>query len=126
MLSNKQNLLDYLTYNLTPKDIERKQFGEIFTPIPVVEQMLNLLPVELWSDPTTTWFDPCVGIGNFMVCVYYRLFEGLREKIPDDNQRSQHIIIKMLYMMEINPKNIYVCKVVFGENTNIYDCDTLA
>ena len=23
MLSNKQNLLDHLTYNLTPKDIER-------------------------------------------------------------------------------------------------------
>jgi len=126
MLSNKQNLLDYLTYNLTPKDIERKQFGEIFTPIPVVEQMLNLLPVELWSDPTTTWFDPCVGIGNFMVCVYYRLFEGLREKIPDDVQRSQHIITKMLYMMEINPKNIYVCQLIFGQNANIHNCDTLA
>jgi len=34
MLSDKQNLLDYLTYNLTPKDIERKQFGEILTPHP--------------------------------------------------------------------------------------------
>jgi len=67
MLSNKQNLLDYLTYNLTPKDIERKQFGGFFTPIPVVEEMLNLLQVELWSDPIMTWFDPCVEIDNLMV-----------------------------------------------------------
>jgi hypothetical protein len=31
---------------------------EVFTPPKLVNQMLDLLPVSLWSDPTATFLDP--------------------------------------------------------------------
>ena len=34
--------------------------------------------------------------------------EGLKTKIPNEEQRKQHIIEKQLYMGELNKKNCYI------------------
>ena len=39
-----EKLLEYINDNLSPKEKERKEKGEVFTPISIVEEMLDKLP----------------------------------------------------------------------------------
>ena len=125
LLDEKKSLLIMINSMLKPKAIEKEKNGEVFTPLELVEEMLDKLPTDVWSNPNLKWFDPTVGIGNFMVCVYYRLMKGLDSVITDHFQRKKHIIENMLYMSEMNAKNVFICKTVFGDNANIHEGDTL-
>ena len=59
----------------------KKDLGEVFTPIPLVNEVLDRLPDSLWNDPEKTWMDPSCGNGNFLVEVKRRLMEGVLERI---------------------------------------------
>ena len=39
--------------------------------------------------------------------------DSLKDVIPQETHRSRHIIEKMLYMVELNPVNVRVCKKIF-------------
>lgn len=125
MLRDKKALLEYLNTLLKPKEAEKKRFGEVFTPFWLIDEMLDKLPPAVWSDPRLRWFDPAAGSGNFMVAVYYRLMEGLAGAIPDEDEREAHIIDNMMYMSELNAKNVMICRRVFGDRANIHEGDTL-
>jgi Eco57I restriction-modification methylase len=51
--------------------------------------------------------------------VYKKLMSGLENKIPDKRERSNYILEKMIYMIEINPKNVKIAKKIFGSKSNI-------
>jgi hypothetical protein len=54
-----------------------KQLGEVFTPPELVNEMLNKLPPETWTDHTKTMADTCgCGNGAFLVEVIKRKIEG--------------------------------------------------
>ena len=106
-------LLEYINNNLAPKEKERKEKGEVFTPISIVEEMLDKLPKNVWSDHTLKWLDPAVGIGNFPICVYLRLMEGLKSWESNEEKRRKHIIQNMLFMVEISKKSIMILNKVF-------------
>jgi len=122
-------LLQFINNCLKPKEKEKKQFGEVFTPMELVNEMLDKLPVEVWSDPNLKWFDPANGMGNFPIAIYTRLMISLKEVIPDDMLRKRHILENMLYMSELNKKNCYICNLIFnttGEyKLNLYCGDSL-
>jgi site-specific DNA-methyltransferase (adenine-specific) len=109
-----EEVLNILKKNLVPKDFEKNVFGEVFTPIHFVEKMLDALPASVWKDKGLKWFDPACGIGNFPIIVYYRLLKGLDKTIISDKVRSKHIIEKMLFMNELNKKNVVLCKKLFA------------
>ena len=106
-------LLEYINDNLAPKEKEKKEAGEVFTPISIVEEMLDKLPKEVWSKHDYKWLDPAVGIGNFPICAYLRLMEGLKSWEPNEEKRRKHILEKMLYMVEISKKSIMILNKVF-------------
>jgi hypothetical protein len=56
---------------------------------------------------------------------YRRLMEGLKDEIKTNKKRSEHIITNMLYMFEINPKNVGVSRKIFGHTANIFCNDFL-
>lgn len=85
---------------------KRKKSGEVFTPPVLINEMLDELPKDVWSDHTKTWLDPCAGIGNFSVFVLKRLMEGLKEWEPDEEARKKHILEKMLFHVEMNPESV--------------------
>ena len=108
-----QNILEIIRNYLTVKDTEKKLFGEVFTPVELICEMLDKLPKEVWSNPDLKWLDPANGIGNFPLVVYYRLMDGLKDVVKDSEERSKHIIENMLYMVELNPINCKACKEIF-------------
>jgi site-specific DNA-methyltransferase (adenine-specific) len=109
-----EEVVNILTKNLVPKDFEKNVFGEVFTPIHFIEKMLDALPASIWKDKGLKWFDPACGIGNFPIMVYYRLMKSLDKTIIGEKVRSKHIIEKMLFMNEINKKNVVLCRKLFA------------
>ena len=74
---------------------------EVFTPPEVVNQMLDTLPQELFSNPDTTFLDPACKTGVFLREIAKRLIKGLEPQIPDLQERIDHIFQKQLYGIAI-------------------------
>jgi len=74
---------------------------EVFTPPVVVNRMLDLLPAELWSNPDARFLDPVSKTGVFLREIAKRLMEGLSERIPDRQQRADHIFTRQLFGLAI-------------------------
>ena len=74
---------------------------EVFTPPEVVNQMLDMLPQELFSNPDTTFLDPAAKTGVFLREISKRLIKGLEPQIPDLQERIDHIFHKQLYGIAI-------------------------
>ena len=74
---------------------------EVFTPPEVVNQMLDMLPQELFSSPDTTFLDPACKTGVFLREIAKRLITGLEYQIPDLQERVNHIFHKQLYGIAI-------------------------
>ena len=94
-------------------DVEKKKYGEVMTPLDLVKEMLNTLPKEVWSNPNLKWLDPANGTGPYPIMVIYKLMNGLKDWEPDDEKRYKHIVENMIYVAELQPKNmfLYMCAV---------------
>lgn len=74
---------------------------EVFTPPEIVNQMLDMLPQELFSNPDTTFLDPACKTGVFLREIAKRLIKGLETQIPDLQERVDHIFHNQLYGIAI-------------------------
>lgn len=74
---------------------------EVFTPPEVANQMLDMLPQELFEDPNTKFLDPACKSGVFLREIAKRLIKGLEDKIPDLQERIDHICKEQLYGIAI-------------------------
>ena len=130
-----EKVLEYIKEHLTPKSAERHKFGEVFTPMTLVNEMLDTLPADVWNKKGLKWLDPANGMGNFPIGVFLRLFYGFRTKagkyigiteegegdynpgltkvLPGEEARRKHIVKDMLYMVELNTKNIAISRTLF-------------
>ena len=138
LIDRPKELLELINECLKPKEIEKKTFGEVFTPISFInDKMLYDLEEyykkkyssNIYEDETLKWFDTSAGMGNFPVAIYYKLMDGLKKKIPDEKRRKKHIIENMLYMAEFNKKNCFIIKQIFNINNefklNLWEGDSL-
>lgn len=74
---------------------------EVFTPPELANEMLDMLPKELWSDKTVKFLDPACKSGVFLREIAKRLIEGLKDEIPNLQQRVDHIFQQQLYGIAI-------------------------
>ena len=74
---------------------------EVFTPPQLVNQMLDMLPQELFRSPKTKFLDPCTKSGVFLREIAKRLIAGLADEIPDLQERIDHILHHQLYGIAI-------------------------
>lgn len=74
---------------------------EVFTPPEVANQMLDMLPQELFESTETTFLDPACKSGVFLREIAKRLIKGLENVIPDLQERIDHICKKQLYGIAI-------------------------
>lgn len=116
VLDHPQELVAFLGQHLKPKELEKKQNGEVFTPPDLIQQKfdkLTLVDPGIWSDPSKKFMDPANGIGNYPALAFHRLMEGLKDAIPNEADRKKHILENMLYMCELNMKNVEVSRKIF-------------
>jgi len=103
--------------------------GEVFTPFDLVNEMADNIPKDVWSDKTKTFLDPCVGLGQFPIVLVERLFDGLQDVIPNEEDRLKHIVENQIYMCEYQHKSAEFTKSLFefGLNfkVNLYVGDSL-
>lgn len=74
---------------------------EVFTPPEIVNQMLDMLPQELFQNPDTKFLDPGCKSGVFLREIAKRLIKGLEWQIPDLQERIDHIMHNQLYAIAI-------------------------
>ena len=75
----------------------RKKTAEDFTPDPLVQEMLDKLPQEVWTDPSKTFLDNSAGNGNFLVAI-------LRRKLAAGHPPLQ--ALSTIYGVELMPDNV--------------------
>lgn len=74
---------------------------EVFTPPELVNQILDLLPTDLWQNKNAKFLDPVTKSGVFLREIAKRLNVGLAEQIPDQQNRLNHIFKHQLYGIAI-------------------------
>lgn len=83
------------------KSVDRiKQTGEVFTPDELIEEILNKLPSEVWTDKSKTWLEPSAGDGNFLVAIKERLLAAGHDE--------KHILDNMIFSIELIDDNHWV------------------
>ena len=78
-----------------------KATGEVFTPTPLVQEILNQIPIEQFQDPSKTFLDPSCGDGQF-------LSEVLIKKMENGSTFEQ--ALSTIYGVDIMPDNVALCK----------------
>lgn len=122
---NPDEISRHIQDNLSVRTTEKNKYGEVFTPLEYITELLDQLPSRVWSDSSLRWLEPASGIGHFCVVVYSRLMDGLVDEFPDRLVRHEHIIRNMMFMVEINKDNIEVSRDLFGDDANIICGDFL-
>lgn len=74
---------------------------EVFTPPEVVNDILDMLPKELWHNKNAKFLDPACKSGVFLREIAKRLLDGLKNEIPDLQERIDHIFKNQLYGIAI-------------------------
>jgi len=95
---------------------------EVFTPPRLVNEVLDLLPPEIWSDRNVTFLDPVCKTGVFLRDIAKRLNAGLEKGIPDRQERINHIFGKQLFGIGITEltallsrRSVYCSKTANGK-----------
>lgn len=91
---------------------------EVYTPVALVEEMLDKLPKEIWTNPDLLWCDPCAKSGVFILEVIIRLMKNLA--IEDETLKYNHIINNMVRAYVNVPRNRWiVSKTIYGSNEEV-------
>ena len=74
---------------------------EVFTPPPLVNRILDVLPPDLWSDKKSTFLDPGCKSGVFLREIVKRLDKGLEKHIANRQKRLDHIFKNQVFGLAI-------------------------
>ena len=101
---------------------------EVFTPPSMVNDILDMLPQELFTNKATTFLDPVSKSGVFLREIAKRLMVGLNAEIPDQQERINHIFKNQIYGIAITEltallsrRSVYCSKAANGKYSI---CDT--
>ena len=78
-----------------------KATGEVFTPTPLVQEVLDQLPQNLFTDSTKTFLDPACGDGQFLSEVLIRKLE---------NGIDFATALGTIYGVDLMPDNVKLCQ----------------
>lgn len=98
MKKNKHNI--EVGSEIERSDERIKETQEVFTPMDLVESMIDDISVDILKDPNSTFIDNSAGCGNFLIALKNRLCEYHTE---------EHVLNHMIYaveMMEDNHKEL--------------------
>lgn len=82
-----------------------KEFGEVFTPDFIVNDMCDLIPSEIWDNIESTFLEPACGNGNFLVEILARKYERCKDE--KDGLKA----LASVFGMDIQSDNCEECRV---------------
>jgi type I restriction-modification system DNA methylase subunit len=99
-------IVDHIRNRTYMSGVERdrarvKATGEVFTPTPLVQEILDRLDPSLFQDPTKTFLDPTCGDGQF-------LGEVLIRKIENGHPFEQ--ALQSIYGVDLMQDNVDLCR----------------
>jgi len=105
---NDQYEIRKLIANLfIPSLQEKKINAEVSTPVHLVDEMLDKIPLDFWTTPKKV-FEPCCGKGNFVIAIVDKFYDGLQNMFPDIIERCNVIFNQCLYYADISEYNIRI------------------
>ena len=123
-------VIDHIRDRIYMGGVERDQLrvkatGEVFTPTPLVQEMLEHIPIEQFTDPTKTFLDNSCGDGQFLGEVLIRKME---------NGSTFEQALSTIYGVDLMQDNVDLCRerLLCGREDlrhvveqNIYQADAL-
>lgn len=106
-IASPQKLRNLIEKHFIPSNDEKKQNAEIPTPVKLIDEMLNSIPIEFWKT-TQNVFEPCCGKGNFVLGIFDRFYKGLEELYPDKIERCRVIMTECIYYADLTPLNVFI------------------
>ena len=92
---------------------------EVFTPPKLVIEILDMLPTELFESKTTTFLDPFTKSGVFLREIAKRLMDGIKDEIPDKQERANHILKNQVFGIAITElTSLLSRRSVYGTKTS--------
>lgn len=85
-----------------------KTTGEVFTPTPLVNEILDHLPDELFSNLNETFIDPCCGDGQFLSEVLIRKLEKLATDTITTSEFET--ALSTIYGVDLMIDNVELCR----------------
>jgi SAM-dependent methyltransferase len=79
----------------------KNPYGEVFTPDPIVEQMLNMLDVSAWTDPNVLFIESSCGDGAFVLPIIQRRYKATGDLIGS---------LCSVFGWDIQKKNVDACR----------------
>ena len=110
-IKNNTKISKLIDQYLIPQELEKKSNAEVSTPYKLRNKMLDKIPIEFWTKKRKV-FEPCSGKGGFIIDIIDRFMIGLKDRYKDKKKRYKIIVEKCLYFCDINPTNIFVCKLL--------------
>lgn len=100
------NVIEHARNRTYMSGIERdkvrvKATGEVFTPTDLVRQVLESLPLEIFTDPSKTFLDNSCGDGQFLSEVLIRKLE---------NGIDFETALSTIYGVDLMPDNVKLCQ----------------
>lgn len=77
-----------------------KATGEVFTPTPLVQEVLEKIPLDQFTDPQKTFLDPSCGDGQFLSEIIIRKME---------NGSTYEQALRTTYGVDLMPDNCREC-----------------
>lgn len=127
-MHSMQSLSASIDKYLIPQELEKKSNAEVSTPYNLRNEMLDTLPKSFWTRPRKV-FEPACGKGGFLIDIISRFMIGLQERYKTPKKRYRIIVEKCLYWADINPVNVFICKLLLDPDSkyklNYHQGDTL-
>jgi len=107
--------------NLTKSKERIQKHGEVFTPARVVNDMLALLPDDVWKQGKT-FLEPACGEGAFLVEVYKRKLKNIKTETQNEWEWQAAIATSSIYGIELLEDNAEQCTMnLMRTFTKMYD-----
>lgn len=100
------NIIAHIRDRVYMSGVERKKLrvkvtGEVFTPTPLVQKLLDEIDPVMFTDPTKTFIDPSCGDGQFLGEVLIRKME---------NGSTFEQALSTVYGVDLMQDNVDLCR----------------
>ena len=99
-------------------DLKSREFAEVYTPLYIVDEMIQTIPVGGMT-PTTTNLDLCAGYGQFSIRIVRKLHDANANFNLDNYLRHYH------FFNELQISSCYKLLWIFGSKINLAIGDAL-